>query len=90
MALAANAPFNETHWHSKSFNKLLFKAIGELNHAKAQSYWNQIQEIQWREGGYLSWTNADFVDGLSKKVNGVKPSAAGILGNHRFQDAWLT
>ena len=89
-ALAANAPFNETHWHSKSFNKLLFKAIGELNHAKAQSYWNQIQEIQWREGGYLSWTNADFVDGLSKKVNGVKPSAAGILGNHRFQDAWLT
>jgi peptide/nickel transport system substrate-binding protein len=89
-ALASNAPFNETHWRSASFNKLLFKAIGELNHAKAQSYWNQVQEIQWREGGYVSWTNADFVDGLTKKVNGLKPSAAGILGNHRFQDAWLS
>ncbi len=89
-ALARNAPFNETHWHSRSFNSLLFKAIGELNHAKAQSYWNQVQMIQWKEGGYLNWTNADFVDGLSKKVNGLKPSAAGILGNHRFQDAWLS
>jgi peptide/nickel transport system substrate-binding protein len=89
-ALASNAPFNETHWHSKSFNRLLFKAIGELNHAKAQSYWNDVQEIQWRQGGYLNWTNADFVDGLSKKVKGIKPSAAGILGNHRFQDAWLS
>ncbi len=88
-ALASNAPYNETHWHSSSFNSLLFKAIGELNHAKAQSYWNQVQQIQWQQGGYLSWTNADFVDALAKKVNGLKPSAAGILGNHRFQDAWL-
>jgi peptide/nickel transport system substrate-binding protein len=89
-ALAANAPYNETHWQSKSFNTLLFKAIGERDHAKAQSYWNQIQRIQWEQGGYLSWTNADFVDALSKKVNGMKPSSAGILGNHRFQDAWLS
>jgi peptide/nickel transport system substrate-binding protein len=89
-ALAANAPYNETHWRSKSFDTLLFKAIGEREHAKAQSYWNQIQRIQWEQGGYLSWTNADFVDALSKKVRGQKPSSAGILGNHRFQDAWLS
>jgi peptide/nickel transport system substrate-binding protein len=89
-ALASNAPFNETHWHSSSFNNLLFKAIGETDTAKAQSYWNQVQQIQYQQGGYLSWTNADFVDGLSKKVQGLKPSAAGILGNHRFQDAWLS
>jgi peptide/nickel transport system substrate-binding protein len=88
-ALAANAPFNETHWHSKSFNALLSKAIGERDHAKAQQYWNQVQQQQWSQGGYLSWTNADFVDALSKKVQGVKPSSAGILGNHRFLDAWL-
>jgi peptide/nickel transport system substrate-binding protein len=88
-ALAANAPYNETHWQSKSFNALLSKAIGELDHAKAQRYWNQVQQIQWSQGGYLSWTNADFVDALSKKVNGLKPSSAGILGNHRFLDAWL-
>jgi peptide/nickel transport system substrate-binding protein len=88
-ALASDAPYNETHWKSASFNTLLFKAIGELDKTKAQSLWNQVQQIQWSQGGYLNWTNADFVDGLSKKVNGLKPSAAGILGNHRFLDAWF-
>lgn len=89
-ALASNAPFNETHWKSPSFNTLLFKAIGEPDKTKAQTIWSQLQKIQYDQGGYLSWTNADFVDGLSNKVHGLKPSAAGILGNHRFQDAWLS
>lgn len=88
-ALASNAPFNETHWHDPPFNTLLFKAIGESDQAKAQALWDQVQQIQYQQGGYISWTNADFVDGLSKKVNGLKPSSAGILGNHRYQDAWL-
>jgi hypothetical protein len=38
----------------------------------------------------MCWTNADYVDGLSKKVKGLKPSPAGILGNHRFRDVWLS
>jgi peptide/nickel transport system substrate-binding protein len=89
-ALTPSAPFNETHWRVPSFTALLTKAIGETDQTKAQSYWNQIQQIQWQQGGYINWTNADFVDGLSKRVNGLKPSSAGILGNHRFVDAWLS
>jgi peptide/nickel transport system substrate-binding protein len=88
-ALASNAPYNETHWHSKSWNTLLFKAIGEGNRAKAQSLWNQVQKIQYDQGGYLNWTNADWVDGLSNKVKGLKPHPAGAMGNFRFLDAWL-
>ena len=49
-----------------------------------------MQKIQYDKGGYLNWTNADWVDGLSKKVQGLKPSAAGALGNYRFLDAWLS
>ena len=89
-ALASNAPYNETHWTSASWNQLLGQAIGELDHAKAQSLWNQVQEIQWNQGGYLLWTNADYVDALSLKVKGLAPSSAGILGNHSFLDAWKT
>jgi peptide/nickel transport system substrate-binding protein len=88
-ALATDAPYNETHWKSKSWNALLGKAIAEPNKAKAQALWNQVQKIQYDKGGYLNWTNADWVDGLSKKVQGLKPSAAGVLGNYRFLDAWL-
>jgi peptide/nickel transport system substrate-binding protein len=89
-ALASNAPYNETHWKNPAWNTLLFKAIGELNQAKAQSYWNQVQQTQYQQGGYICWTNADYVDGLSKKVKGLKASPGGILGNHRFRDVWLS
>lgn len=88
-ALAADAPYNETHWKSASWNALLRKAISAPNTATAQGYWNQVQKIQYEKGGYINWTNADWVDGLSKKVQGLKPSAAGLLGNYRFLDAWL-
>jgi peptide/nickel transport system substrate-binding protein len=89
-ALAENAPYNETHWHNPSWNTLLFKAIGELNQSKAQSYWNQVQQIQFDQGGYMCWTNADYVDGVSKKVQGLKPNPGGILGNHDFRTVWLS
>lgn len=89
-ALAKGAPYNETHYVSNSFNTLLFKAIGELDQAKAQDLWSQVQKIQYDQGGYLQWVNADFVDGLSNKVKGLEPSSVGILGNHRFLDAWIS
>jgi peptide/nickel transport system substrate-binding protein len=89
-ALAKNAPYNETHWNDPAWNTLLFKAIGELDQSKAQSYWNQVQQIQYEQGGYMCWTNADYVDGVSKKVQGLKPNPGGILGNHNFRTVWLS
>lgn len=89
-ALAANAPYDETHWKSPSFNSLLYKAIGSLDATKAKQYWDQVQQIQWEQGGYLLWTNADWVDGLSTKVRGLAPSAASALGNYLFKNVWLT
>ncbi len=41
-----------------------------------------MQQIQYDTGGYLQWTNADWVDAVSKKVQGLKPHAAGALGNY--------
>jgi peptide/nickel transport system substrate-binding protein len=88
-SLSSNAPYNETHFKSASFGNVLQKAIGELDKTKAQDYWNQVQQIQYDQGGYLQWVNADWVDAVSKKVAGLKPHAAGALGNYLFQDAWL-
>jgi peptide/nickel transport system substrate-binding protein len=89
-ALAANAPYNETHWHDPSWNTLLFKAIGELDSSKAQALWNQVQQVQYEQGGYMCWTNAAYVDGVSKKVQALKPNPGGILGNHNFKTVWLS
>ncbi len=88
-ALASDAPYNETHWTDAAFSQKLSQAIGETDETKAQDLWNQVQEIQYNQGGYLNWTNADWVDGLSNSVKGMTPSGAGALGNMRFMDAWL-
>jgi len=88
-ALSAKASYPETHWHNTAWNNLLYKAIGETDQTKAQDLWNQVQEIQYNEGGYLLWSNADWVDGLSKKVHGLAPHPAGVLGNYLFMNAWL-
>ena len=89
-SLSSTAPYNETHWNSKSFNDLLFKAIGEVDRTKAQDYWNQVQQIQYNEGGYLQWTNADWVDAVSNKLKGLEPHPGGILGNYLFMNAWFS
>jgi len=88
-ALASNAPYNETHWKSSSWNTLLQRAIGEPDQAKAQELWNEVQKIQYDQGGYLCWTNADWVDGLSNRVKGLDPHPAGAVGNFLFLNAWL-
>jgi peptide/nickel transport system substrate-binding protein len=89
-ALSPNAPYNETHFKSAAFSDALAKAIAELDKSKAQDYWNQVQQIQYDSGGYLQWVNADWVDAVSKNVQGLKPHAAGALGNYLFMNAWLT
>lgn len=88
-ALAADAPYPETHWKNSDTDKWLNAAIAESDQAKAQGYWNQVQKQQYDEGGYINWVNADWVDGLSTKVKGMSPSGAGALGNMTFMNAWL-
>ena len=88
-ALATGTPYNETHWKSKSWNDLLNKAIAEPDRPRRSRSGTRSRRSSTTQGGYLNWTNADWVDGLSKKVQGLKPSAAGAVGNYRFLDAWL-
>ena len=76
-ALASDAPYNETHWKNAGLERPALEGDrARPTRPKAQGYWNQVQKIQYDKGGYINWTNADWVDGLSKKVQGLKPSAA--------------
>ena len=88
-ALASDAPYNETHWKNSARNKRLYKAIGETDQAKAQGDWNQVQKNQYDQGGYINWINADWVDGLSTKVKGMKPIRPACSATS-FMNAWLS
>ncbi|MFZ0386920.1 MAG: ABC transporter substrate-binding protein [Solirubrobacteraceae bacterium] len=88
-ALSSSAPYNETHWSSKSFDKQLLAAIGEQDRTEAARLWTDLQRTQYELGGYINWAQYNWLDGLSPKVRGIVPSAYSSLGNGMFKDAWL-
>jgi peptide/nickel transport system substrate-binding protein len=89
-SLLSTAIWNETHWRSKSYDKLIQSAIGAPTPALARQRWRQVQEIQYAEGGYIVWANVNIVDGVGKHVRGMKPSSFFNLGGWNYRDVWLT
>ena len=69
-SLVKGAALDETHWSNSAFDTLFAKAQGATNPKQAQQYWNQLQAMQYNEGGYIFWAEVHNVDGLSKNVAG--------------------
>ena len=90
-ALASDAPYNETHWHSKSWNDLLDKAIARADQGEgAGATGTRCRRSSTSRAATSTGRTPTGSTALSKKVQGLKPSAAGALGNYRFLDAWLS
>jgi peptide/nickel transport system substrate-binding protein len=88
-ATTSNAPFNETHWKHPHFDALVRRASGELNEAKARTIWYDVQEMLWKDGGYLLWGFIPYVDGIATNVQGVEPNGFFLLDNATFRKWWL-
>jgi peptide/nickel transport system substrate-binding protein len=88
-SLLSDAVWNETHWRSKSYDKLIQSAIGAPNLRVARRRWREVQELQYREGGYIVWANINLVDGVGKNVQGMQPSSFFNLGGWNYRDCWL-
>ncbi len=89
-ALTPNAPYAETHYSNPSFQTLLSQAIGALDTTKAQDYWNQVQRIQYNEGGNLIFAQPNNIDATSKKIAGLMPGGPFELGGFSFWDVYFT
>jgi peptide/nickel transport system substrate-binding protein len=88
-ALLSDAVWNETHFRDKAYDKLIQSAIGATDEASAQELWNQVQQRQYDEGGYLLWGNQNLVDAAALNVQGIVPSAFFNLGGWNYRDVWL-
>ncbi len=88
--LSKDAPYNETAWKDPKSDKLLFDAIGTADEQAATDKWREVQKLQFDSGGYLVYANQAYVDGVDKKVNGLKASKAAWVGGYRLHDAWLS
>ena len=80
----------ETNWTNAKANKLVQQAVATVDDAKRTDLAHQAQAIQWKEGGYIIWGFQQRLDGVSKSVQGLKPSPINPLGWYGFKDAWLS
>ncbi len=88
-ALLSDAIWNETHFRSSSYDKMISQAIGAPDQGTAEELWLKVQQIQYDEGGYIGWANQNVVDAAANYVKGVVPSAFFNLGGWDYRNWWL-
>jgi peptide/nickel transport system substrate-binding protein len=75
--LFPGAPYNETQWKDGRTNKLFAQAMRTVNTGKRRQLLHDVQEILWKEGGYLIWGFQANAAGARKSVNGLVSDANG-------------
>jgi peptide/nickel transport system substrate-binding protein len=89
-ALQKGAPYNESHWSSAKSEELLDAALADGDPSTAQDKWHAVQELQYKEGGYIVTSALNWVDGYAPNVRGVQTTEAGPCNYWDFKSAWLT
>jgi peptide/nickel transport system substrate-binding protein len=75
----STSSYNESHYKSKSYDQLFYRAQAETNPQKAQDLWNQVQAVQHNEGGGIVWAYWRSTDAASNKVRGFGEAGSGWL-----------
>lgn len=90
LAFASDAAWNESHWKSPEFDNLLLKARSELDDKKRKAMYCQMETLVRDKAGRAIPCFISFLDGLSAKVQGIRPIPLGNLGGFQFpEDVWL-
>jgi peptide/nickel transport system substrate-binding protein len=88
------APYNETHWPPKTgpgsnYLDLYNQALQETDPAKQCPIIQEMQSLEYDNGGYIIPFFNDLVDAYSSKVQGFQPSK-GTLNLDSFGNGYTT
>jgi peptide/nickel transport system substrate-binding protein len=89
------APYNECHWPPKDSNYMTLyqQALGEVDKTKRIALKQQMQKLEYDQGGYIIPFFNNLVDAYSTKVSGFQASK-GTLNldsfGHGFRTVWFT
>ncbi len=87
---ASNAPWNESHWASDKFDKMLVEARGLLDEDKRTDIYHEMQAMVANEAGTVIPAFMANVDGVSSKVGGLEANPLGGLMGFAFAEyVWL-
>ena len=85
---AAGAPWNETYWEHKRFNKLLVEARAELEQAKRCDMYHEMQRIVRDEGGTVIPMYASYVFAMSTSVSHGQMAANWDMDGNKAIERW--
>jgi len=90
IAYASNSAQNDTNWREERFDKLLFEARGSLDEAKRREMYYELQAMVSNEGGQMIPVFGDYLDAVSNRVQGAKPSSLfRLMGFRMAEKVWL-
>jgi len=75
-------------WNNERFNKLLVEARAELDEAKRQEMYVEMQRILRDEGGAVVPMFANAIDGRNDKVAHCKVSSIAAFDGRRIIERW--
>jgi len=86
----SGAAWNESGFSNAKFDQILDAAKGELDEGKRKTMLCDMQKILHDEGGSIIPVFAAFLDGVSSKVQNLKPHPLMYLGGGLWNEVWLT
>ncbi|UCH73373.1 MAG: ABC transporter substrate-binding protein [Rhodospirillales bacterium] len=87
-AYAAGVPWNDTYWTHERFNQVLVQARAELDEAKRRQMYFELQKIVSDEGGVVVPMFANYVMGISTKLQHDKLGANWSMDGFRAIERW--
>ena len=88
-ALLSDAVWNETHYRDPAFDTLIRNAQAAADETEAKELWQQVQQKQYDEGGYIVWANGELLDGVNNDVRGLTPNGWFNLGGYEYKNVWF-
>jgi peptide/nickel transport system substrate-binding protein len=85
LGLLINSPFPETKWRKPSWDKHFRDAQATLNQHKKKQIYFDLQEVLWNQGGYLQWSDSQYLDAVQKSVRGISTHPQYPLGSYDFR-----
>jgi len=87
-AYAAGAEWNESFWSNDRFNKILLEARAELDTAKRQEMYGEMQELCHNDGASVIPMYASYVGAQAKNVGQGKVGANWDMDGLRCMERW--
>lgn len=85
------SPYNATHWNNERYNALYAQAQSIIDAAKRAPVIQEMQKIDFEEGGFIIPSFNKTIDLMAENVQGFVASNTGeALGNFNFTRVWFS